>query len=420
MIKEILLADTHNYHGILDERFIDLAHQFSRLQDARTGQGGAALAVYFRGQKVVDIYTGLQSQTQPWQPDTLAVCYSTGKGVLATLAHILVSESFLEYDKPIATYWPEFAQNGKEQMTLRHVLSQQSGMFDIRNIIESAREMLDWSHMLDVVAATKPRFLAGEGNAYQALTFGWLVGGVLEKATGQSLDQLMQKYLVEPLQLDGAYFGTPVSELDRVARLITQPKPETKPASTQPEKSKKPQARKSSLSEKMITWTGQDPQDFQDAMIPKGMKSFSFFSDEGLQAVIPAANGTFTADSLAKIYAMLANHGEWDGQQLIRPEIFKELSTIQSYARDRVMPIPMNWRLGYHRIITMGKRAKNGFGHIGYNGSGAWCDPERDLSFAYTHNFQIGSITGDYRLWGLTQEALRCTDQILKGRKGWF
>ncbi len=94
MIKEILLADTHNYHGILDERFIDLAHQFSRLQDARTGQGGAALAVYFRGQKVVDIYTGLKSQTEAWQPDTLAVCYSTGKGILATLAHILVSECF--------------------------------------------------------------------------------------------------------------------------------------------------------------------------------------------------------------------------------------------------------------------------------------------------------------------------------------
>lgn len=92
------------------------------------------------------------------------------------------------------------------------------------------------------------------------------------------------------------------------------------------------------------------------------MKNFSFFSDEGLQAVIPAANGTFTANSLAKIYAMLANKGEWDGQQLIRPEVFKELSTIQSYARDRVMPIPMNWRLGYHRIITMGKRAKMALG----------------------------------------------------------
>lgn len=97
-------------------------------------------------------------------------------------------------------------------------------------------------------------------------------------------------------------------------------------------------------------------------MISKGMKHLSFFSDEGVQAVIPAANGTFTANSLAKIYAMLANQGEWDGHQIIRPEVFKELSTIQSYARDRVMPIPMNWRLGYHRIITMGKRAKMDLG----------------------------------------------------------
>jgi CubicO group peptidase (beta-lactamase class C family) len=83
------------------------------------------------------------------------------------------------------------------------------------------------------------------------------------------------------------------------------------------------------------------------------------------------------------------------------------------------MPFPMHWRLGYHRILTLGKSTK-GFGHVGFNGSGAWCDPERKLSFAYTHNFPTASITGDYRLWGLTQEALRCADQIQTGRKGWF
>ena len=155
-------------------------------------------------------------------------------------------------------------------------------------------------------------------------------------------------------------------------------------------------------------------------MIPKGMREFSFFSDAGLQAVIPAANGCFTANSLSKIYAMLAQRGEWQGQQLLSPQSFQALSQIQSYARDRVMPIPMQWRMGYHRVLTLGKRAKNGFGHIGYNGSGAWCDPDRDLSFAYTHNFAVGSITGDYRLWSLSQEALRCADFALKGRKGWF
>ncbi|MEB6667058.1 serine hydrolase domain-containing protein [Acinetobacter vivianii] len=417
MIKEILFADTHHYHGSVDERFIDLASQFSRLQDARSQQGGAALVVYFQGQKVVDIFTGKKSQEEDWQSDTLAMCYSTGKGILATLAHILVSEGLLEYDQPIAHYWPEFAQNGKANITLRHVLSHQSGLFDIRNMIDAATEMLDWSHMLDVVAAATPRFAAGQSFAYQPLTYGWILGGVIEKAAKQPLNWLMERYLVQPLELDGAYFGTPASELDRVARLLLKPKP---PTSTKPQTKKNSQPRKASISERLLELSGQNPQDFQDAMIPKGMRHFSFYSDEGLQAVIPAANGVFTADSLAKVYAMLANQGQWQGQQFIRPEVFKQLSTVQSKVRDRVMPIPMHWRLGYHRILTMGKRAPHGFGHVGFNGSGAWCDFDRELSFAYTHNFNVTSATGDYRLWGLSQETLRCADAILNGRKGWF
>ncbi|MEN5174160.1 serine hydrolase domain-containing protein [Acinetobacter higginsii] len=417
MIKELLFADTHHYHGSVDERFIDLASQFSRLQDARTQQGGAALVVYFQGQKVVDIYTGKKSQEEDWQSNTLAMCYSTGKGILATLAHILVSEGVLDYEQPIAHYWPEFAQNGKANITLRHVLSHQSGLFDIRNTIETATEMLDWSHMLDVIAAATPRFAAGQSFAYQPLTYGWILGGVLEKAAKQPLSWLMQRYLVQPLELDGAYFGTPTSELNRVARLLEQPKTASQ---AKPQQNKNSQPRKASLSERLLEFSGQNPQDFQDAMIPKGMRHFSFYSDAGLQAVIPAANGVFTADSLAKVYAMLANQGQWQSQQLIRPEVFKQLSTVQSKARDRVMPIPMHWRLGYHRILTMGKRAPHGFGHVGFNGSGAWCDFERELSFAYTHNFNITSATGDYRLWGLSQETLRCADEIRTGRKGWF
>ncbi|MDK1683575.1 serine hydrolase domain-containing protein [Acinetobacter terrestris] len=413
-IKEYIFANRDNYQGHVDKRFQDLATQFSRMQDARAEQGGAALVVYFQGQKVVDIYTGKKSETENWQSNTLSMCYSTGKGVLSTLAHILVSEGFLDYDTPVAQYWPEFAQNGKAQITLRHILSHQSGLYDIRNHIADASEMADWNHMLGVIAKAKPRFELGLDAAYQPLTFGWQVGGVLEKATGKSLSALMQQYLVQPLQLDGAYFGVAESELARIAIPLAKLKTEPKPALLA-----KPKPKKASVFDKAVAWSGQNPQDFQDAMIPKGMKTFSFFSDEGLKAVIPAANGVFTANSLAKIYAMLANGGEWNGQQLIRPEIFKALSTVQYTQRDRIMPLPMHWRLGYHRVLTLGK-SSTGFGHMGFNGSGAWCDPERHLSFAYTHNFATASITGDYRLWGLTQETLRCADAALKGRKGWF
>jgi CubicO group peptidase (beta-lactamase class C family) len=418
-LKDYLFANTANYQGHVDERFIDLARQFSRMQDVRTELGGAALVIYFQGQKVVDIWTGKKSETESWQANTLSLCYSTGKGVLSTLAHILVSEGFVDYDIPVATYWPEFAQQGKDQITLRHMLSHQSGLYDIRNLVADASEMADWQHMLAVIAQAKPRFAVATDAAYQPLTFGWQVGGILEKATGKTLAELMQQYLVAPLQLDAAYFGVPKEKLAEVARIIPQqkvskdklqnPKPKVKPA----------QARKASPFDKLLELSGQKPQDFQDAMIPKGMKNFSFFSDQGLQAIIPAATGVFSANSLARIYAMLANGGEWQGQQLIGTEIFKQLSQIQYTRRDRIMPLPMHWRLGYHRILTLGK-SSSGFGHMGFNGSGAWCDSERGLSFAYTHNFSTASITGDYRLWGLTQETLRCADRILAGRKGWF
>mgnify|MGYP000078252514 CR=1 FL=1 len=414
-IKQFFSADASNYTGAVDERFADLAQLFSKLQDSRTAYGGAALAVYFQDQKVVDIYTGQKSASELWQADTLSICYSTGKGVLATLAHIMACKGLVEYDLPIAHYWPEFAQNGKAQMTLRHILSHQSGLYDVRNNIAEASEMADWQHMLEVMAKAKPRFSFGEDLAYQPLTFGWLVGGVLEKASSQSLAVLMQRYLIEPLALDGAYFGVPDAQLHRVARLL--PKPQSEAAA--PQASGKNPARKASPLDRLSAFSRQNPQDYQDAMIPKGMKRFSFFSDEGIQAVIPAANGAFTANSLARIYAMLANRGVWNDQAIISPEVFAKLSEVQSRRRDRIMPIPMHWRLGYHRVLSLGKSSQ-GFGHIGFNGSGAWCDPARQLSFAYTHNFAAATMIGDYRLWGLTQEALRCADAVLKGRKGWF
>lgn len=402
------------YHGTVDPAFQELATCLSQLQADRLDQGGAAVVVYFRGEKVVDLYLGQQSQQQLWQPNTMAMCYSTGKGVLATLAHCVVSDGHLTYDTPIAEYWPEFAANGKAQITFRDVLSHQSGLFDIRHIIDDASEMLDWAHMLEKTAAMQPRFIAKQDAAYQALTFGWLVGGILEKATQQTLQQLMQDYLIEPLSLSGAYFGVSEADLPRIATPLARVK------TTLDQKNRKPSSkRKSAFVDRVIEWSGQKPEDFQDAMIPKGMKGFNFFSETALKAVIPAANGVFDADSLAKIYAMLAQQGIWQGQTLIAPAVFQQLSQMQYTHRDRVMPIPMHWRLGYHRILSLGKRSQ-GFGHMGFNGSGAWCDPERQLSFAYIHNFPTTSLTGDYRLWALSQAALRCADGAISGRKGWF
>lgn len=419
IIKKITQGKKDNYRGECDPTFEPVAHVLSQIQPETT-LGGAAISVYFKGQQVAELYTGDARPDEAWDARHMALSYSTGKAVLATLAHVLVTQGLVNYDIPIAQYWSEFAQNNKNEITLRHVLSHQSGLYDIRHTISNAQQMLDWQEMLYAYEKATPRFTPGTATAYQALSFGWLVGGTLEKATGKSLASLLDEYLVQPLGLDGAYFGVPSAELNRVALPFKRLKDDAE----KPAKPRKPLTaegrRPLTFTERVVSLSGIDPYDADDALVPRSMGKFDFYNDESLQAIIPSANGVFTANSLAKMYAMLANHGQWQGQQLISPAVFEDLSTIQTHARDKVMPIPMHWRLGYHRVFTLGKRVPTAFGHIGYNGSGAWCDPTRELSFSYIHNFKSGSITGDYRLWWLTQTVLQCADEAIKGHKSWF
>lgn len=403
-------------HGTCTPEFEPLIQALRQTIPPET-KGGVALSIYFRGEKVVDLWMGLQQGATLWKEDTLSLSYSTGKGVLATLVHILVSKGVLEYDRPVCEYWPEFVGSGKEKITLRHLLSHSSGLHDIRHLIQSASVMLDWSAMLKAYEQAIPRFEPDTASAYQALSYGWLIGGVIEKVMKEPLAVTLQRELVHPLGLDGeAYFGVPDSALGRVARPYRQPPP----ISVRPLSDPKPRPSQAAYPlttiQKVIKIMGQDPLESRDALNPYRMSKFDFFSTESLQACIPAVNGVFTARALAKIYAMLASGGEFGGKRHITVPVYRELSKIQNRRRDRVMPIPIHWRLGYHRIITMGKRAPNGFGHMGYNGSGAWCDPTRQLSFAFVTSFSMESMAGDPRIWWLSQRTLQVVDNLIRGQ----
>jgi len=383
-------------------------------------KGGVALAVYFRGELVADLWMGQQQGDLLWQKDTLSMSYSTGKGILATLVHILVDKGLLDYDRPVCEYWPEFAGQGKDKITLRHILSHASGLYDIRNVIPSAETMLDWDAMVAAFAGATPRFAPDSANAYQGLSFGWLVGAVVEKVMHEPLRTTITRELFEPLGIaEEAYFGVPASQLGRVAKPHIKPVALPEPAERAPRpKSTKPT--KLSPSQRVMQMLGRDPLDMRDALLPLKSTKFDWIGDTALQACMPSFNGVFTARALAKIYAMLAAGGEFEGHRYISGSTMRALSTVQSRRMDRVMPIPMHWRLGYHRVITVGKRAPQGFGHMGYNGSGAWCDPARELSMAFVTSFSTDSIAGDPRLWWLSQRVLQLTDGILKGRQGWL
>ena len=128
----------------------------------------------------------------------------------------------------------------------------------------------------------------------------------------------------------------------------------------------------------------------------------------------------FNARSLARIYAALGNGGELGGARLVPPDLLRKMASVQNTARGAVIPVPMHWRLGYHRVFTTGPRTPHAFGHFGYGGSGAWCDPSRQLAVGYVVNYGIGTPFGDMRLWQINSAVIRAVDGLPKVVLQWL
>lgn len=448
-----------------------------QLEDA---PAGGAVVVYQAGKCIAEASIGMARSDAPWQPETLAINFSTGKGVLATLIQVLVSQQLLNYDLPIAHYWPAFAAQGKETITLRRVMSHQANLFSIQSIDVDNDIILDWHTMLNKVAAmpmTPPDNADAYDSAYSALIYGWVLGGLVEAVTDMSLAEALSHYLTTPLGIaDSCYFGVPDSKIAKVATLAKdfnassddnaalptprnkRPKPTLKADSQhtlntyanlpsyscwqQHRLKNQAAANHESDSDDIKLSDNKSPmldtmldtmqinglyfdksylnlKNYKAALIPDNKNTLDYHNRATLQAVIPAANGVASAQALATIYAMLANGGTWEGQRLIDNEIIKQLSVPQVTGLDAVMPAKMYWRLGYHRVFHLCSDANKGaktidaewssFGHMGYNGSVAWCNPKRQLSFAFIHNFDT-TMLHDIRQFALTETVLSLVD----------
>ena len=372
--------------------------------------GGAAVCVYHRGEKVVDLWGGVKNDRgEVWQRDTMAPSFSTTKGVAATLLHIYADRGLIDYDARVADYWPEFARAGKEAITVRQVLCHQSGLYHIRQMIDHVDRMLDWEHMVEAIENTEPAHRPGQRTGYHGLTFGFLVGEIIQRVTGKKFSSLVQSQIARPLKLDGLYIGTPEKEIPRAAQLLF-------PESTQ----RLSQTRLGHYLEVYATrmsatlrklGVDSDLSSIFDALAPRGISDFDFGSPESLRVAIPAGNGLFTARSLAKLYATLAAGGEFEGTRLVSEETLARATTLQKPSgRHSVIPFDMRWRLGYHGVATTRGFPKQGFGHFGFGGSGAWGDPERGLSVALIVNSGMGSPFGDMRTAKMSGAALACAD----------
>ncbi|MDX2378449.1 MAG: serine hydrolase domain-containing protein [Acidimicrobiia bacterium] len=358
------------------------------------GRFGGALCIYHRGEKVVDVWGGARDQSGArWAEDTMAVSYSTTKGVTATALHLLADRGLVDIDAPVATYWPEFAAAGKEAVTVRNLLTHTSGLHRIRGVIDHGSEMLDWDHMVAVLAAQPSNPPAGTGPGYHGITFGWLVGNIVRNVAGMSLSEFLEIELAAPLGLDGLYVRTPVDQRDRIATLM----PPVQPGD---------EAEAEARIARLARFKALRP--MADALLIDGIMEI-LRDDRGYDAEIPAVNGTFTARSLARLYAALGAGGAIDGVRIMSPEHAALLTELQVDQRDYVIKINMKWRLGYHRAFTFGRPATRSFGHFGFGGSGAWADPETDLAVAFVTNDNTRTSTpfADIRLVRLGGKALK-------------
>jgi len=401
-----LRARTRPLDGLVHPDFHAVAEVLREL--IAHNPGGAAACVYHRGEKVVDLWGGERdAEGAPWTAETMAPSFSTTKGVAATLLHICADRGLVDYDARVAQYWPAFGQAGKEDITVRQVLSHQSGLYHIRQMIDHVDRLLDWQHMIEVIERTPPVHEPGARTGYHGLTFGFLVGEIVQRVTGRRFSELVQREISRPLKLDGLYIGAPKKAIERAAELIFPESTQRLSRTSVGSRLERGAARISALLNRL--GMDSDLSSIFDALAPRGVSDFDFGSPECLRVAIPAANGLFTARSLARLYALLANGGELDGVRLLSTDTLALATQKQApTGRLSVIPFDMRWRLGYHGVFTTRGHPRQGFGHFGFGGSGGWADPEHDLAVALIVNSGLGTPFGDLRTARIGGAALAC------------
>ena len=370
------MASGVSIEGACDPRFARVPEVFAAAF-ADGQEVGASVAVSIDGRSVVDLWGGHAdaARTRPWRRDTIVNLYSTTKGLAALCAHVLADRGQLDLDAPVARYWPEFAQAGKQSIRVRHLLCHQAGLAAIRRDF-AIDELYDWDATTAALAAETPWWEPGSAHGYHALTFGHLVGEVVRRISGRSPGRFLRAEIAQPLGAD-LFIGLPASEDARVAELIAPPADALAAASA------------GAMSDPLVARVlGNPPAD------PAFTATRAWRAAE-----IPAANGHGNARSLARVYAALACGGTLDGVALCRPETLERAATVHASGVDRVLRFPIHWGLGY--VVNADKVIygpnPQSYGHTGYGGSFGFADPTARLSMGYAMNRMAATLAGEPR-----------------------
>ena len=356
--------------GHYEERFAPVAQALA--QSLASGADiGASVAVVHEGEFVVDIWGGYRDaeQTQPWQQDTIVNVWSTTKTMAAVCVLMLADRGELDLDAPVSRYWPEFAEAGKEQVLVRHLMSHTSGLSGWEQPVE-ASQLADWDRCTSLLAAQAPWWEPGTASGYHALTQGYLLGEVVRRITGQSLGSFFSENVTGPLGAD-FHIGLQAADDARVSPLHMA-----------------------------------QPPDLVRAGIPElGIRTLSNPAVEAATAMqewwrraeIPAANGHGNARSVAAIQSVVSNGGEARGTRLLSQSTVERIFEEQSNGADLVLGVPLRFGIGYglaSESMPMGPRS---FSWGGYGGSLVFNDLDGRLTVAYVMNRMEANLLGDQR-----------------------
>ncbi len=363
--------------GSFEPSFSELRHEFER-SFAERGELGASVCVVLDGRRVVDLWGGFVGPgTQArWGPETVTVVFSCTKGAVALCAHMLASSGVLTLDRPVAAYWPEFAQSGKSEITLRMVLNHQAGLPGVSQPI--APEMVyDANVMALTLAGEGPLWEPGTRTGYHPLTFGWVLSEVVRRVTGQTVAQFFQESIARPLGLD-FWIGLPANQAHRVASQVIPQASDCGlgPHFLQALRAKEPFA--------LAIWNSYGALRDVDA----------YNRPETHAAEIPATIGITNARSLAMMYAPLALDGALGSVRVVDQEyVATSIEVDGTAAVDLVRGEATRYSGGFERACGQTQGADDeatwppeALGSSGRGGAVAFADPARRLSFAYVMN----------------------------------
>lgn len=350
---------------------------------------GAGFTVFQRGECVVDLHGGFADVEtgRPWESDTRIVVFSVTKGFVAMALHLLAERGDLQWDTPVASYWPGFARAGKQRITVRALMNHRAGLaaLDRPLDVDDCTQRGRWHFVREALEAQEPLWEPGEGQGYHAITFGMYARELFTRITGESMNAYLRRELFEPIASD-VYLSTPAEEDARMATLYA-PRVRDRVGAMVHAALTAPTSTEARVARRLLAPSSLPRAAFGNPRVGRG--GLAVYNELPVRrAELPWGSGTASARGIARAYLPFSMAGSFEGRRYVSERVLAPVYARQGWSeRDRVLQKPLGWSEGFLKEDkdVFGPTSE-AFGHAGLGGALGWCDPVYGLAIGYAMN----------------------------------